>query len=248
MLVSLQKRFSQGFQFAANYTWSHALDNQSSVTNTAIEGLIFDVRNPRLGYGNADFDIRHLFNANGIWELPLGRGRAFGNNMPKWLDAAVGGWTVSGIFTARSGLPITAYSGAYSTTFYSASNAGNPSIVTGDASVFRSNIRDEGTGIQYFADPAAAAAALRYPRHGEIGNRNTFRSEGFWNIDMAVSKRFAMPWSENHRLTLRAEAYNLTNSNFFGAPNLTIGSSNFGRVTASQSTPRELQFAIRYDF
>jgi hypothetical protein len=57
-----------------------------------------------------------------------------------------------------------------------------------------------------------------------------------------------MPWSENHRLTLRAEAYNLTNSNFFGPPNLSFGSTTFGRITSSQSAPRELQFALRYDF
>lgn len=248
MLVSLQKRFSKGFQFDVNYTWSHAIDNQSSVTNAVSEGLIFDALNPDAGRGDADFDIRHLFNANGIWDLPFGRGRAFGGNISKWLDAVVGGWSVSGIFSARSGLPLTAYSNAWSVTVFTADNAGVPAVLTGDRSLFAANIRNDGSGIQYFADPAAVQAALRYPRHGEVGNRNIFRSEGFWNIDLALSKKFSMPWSENHRLTLRAEAYNLTNSNFFGAPDLTFGSTNFGRVTTSQSTPRVLQFAARYDF
>lgn len=248
MLVSLQKRFSKGFQFDANYTWSHAIDNQSSITNAVSEGLIFNALDLNAGKGDADFDIRHLFNANGIWDLPVGRGRALGGNMNKWLDAVIGNWTISGIFTARSGLPQTAYTNAWSVTVFTAADAGVPAILTGDRSVFKSNIRDEGTGIQYFADPAAVQAALRYPRHGEVGNRNIFRSPSFWNIDAAVSKRFRMPWSENHRLTIRAEAYNLTNSNFFSGPNLTFGSTNFGRITTSQSAPRELQFAIRYDF
>lgn len=248
LLVSLQKRFSKGFQFDANYTWSHAIDNQSSVSNIVYEGLIFNSLDPDAGRGDADFDIRHLFNANGIWDLPIGRGRAIGGNMNKWLDAVIGNWSVSGIFTARSGLPMTAYTNAWSVTVFTAADAGVPAILTGNRSVFKAEIHNEGTGIQYFADPAAVQAALRYPRHGEVGNRNIFRSEGFWNIDAAVSKRFRMPWSENHRLTLRAEAYNLTNSNFFGLPNLTLGSTNFGRITTSQSSPRELQFALRYDF
>ncbi|MDQ4122386.1 MAG: TonB-dependent receptor [Acidobacteriota bacterium] len=248
MLVSLQKRFSQGFQFDVNYTWSHAIDNQSSITNVVRQGLISNALDLNAGRGDADFDVRHLFNANGIWDLPFGRGRALGGSMPKWLDAIVGNWTLSGILSTRSGLPLTSYSGAWSVTVFSADNVGVPAILTGDRSVFKSNIRDEGTGIQYFADPAAVQAALRYPRHGEVGNRNIFRGPAFWNIDAAIAKRFKMPWSENHRLTIRAEAYNLTNSNFFGPPNLLFGSTTFGRITSSQSAPRELQFAIRYDF
>ena len=110
------------------------------------------------------------------------------------------------------------------------------------------NIRDEGDGIQYFADPEAVQAAFRYPRHGEVGNRNLFRGPSFWNIDAVVSKKFRMPWSESHLLSLRAEAYNLTNSNFFGPPDLTFNSGDFGRITTVQSTPRVIQFGIRYDF
>ena len=245
LLVSLQKRFSRGFTFDVNYTWSHAIDNQSTITNTVFGGLIADVLNPEAGKGDADFDVRHLFNANGIWEIPIGRTRAWGTNMPRWLDAFVGGWNVSGIFTARSGLPIQGGSGAFTLNL----GVGNPPVLIGDRSAFVADIREEGGGIQYFADPAAAQAALRFPRHGEAGSRNIFRSPSFWNLDMAVSKRFQMPWSETHRLTIRAEAFNVTNSVSFDAPaSLTLGSSTFGRITGTLSNPRELQFAIRYDF
>jgi len=248
MLVSLQKRFSQGFQFDVNYTWSHAMDNQSNVTNTVTGGFLLDARDSRLGYADADFDIRHLFNANGIWDLPLGRGKAFGKEMPKWLDTVIGGWTLSGIVTARSGLPFSGFSGAYPTTYFSASGAGVPLVVSGDRSVFNTNIRTENGAVQFFADPAAAQAALRYPRHGEVGNRNVFRTQHFYRVDLALSKKFTMPWSESHRLTLRAEGYNVTNSNFFGLPIFALGSSRFGELTTSQSSPREFQFAARYDF
>jgi hypothetical protein len=131
---------------------------------------------------------------------------------------------------------------------FTADNAGVPTVLAnGNQNNFAVNIHDEGDGIQYFADPAAVQAAFRYPRHGEVGNRNLFRNEGYWNIDMVVSKKFKMPW-ENHNLIFRAEAYNLTNSNFFGPPNLTYNSADFGRITTVQSAPRVLQFALRYDF
>ena len=248
MLVSLRKRFSRGFQFDANYTWSHAIDNQSSVTNAVSEGLIYNAVDPNAGRGNADFDIRHLFNANAIWELPFGRGRAYGTNMNRWVDAVVGGWSISGIFTARSGLPFSAFSGSWPVTVFTADNLGVPPVLIGGSTTFPVDIRDEGTGIQYFADPNAVQAAFRFPRHGEIGNRNLFRGPSYWNIDAAISKRFQMPWSEKHQLTFRAEAYNLTNTNHFGPPNLNYGSANFGRITTVQSAPRVIQFALRYDF
>ncbi|HEX8566559.1 MAG TPA: TonB-dependent receptor [Pyrinomonadaceae bacterium] len=245
MLVSLQKRFSQGFTYDVNYTWSHAIDNQSSITNTGFGGTLQNALNPDASRANADFDIRHLFNANGIWELPIGRQRAIGTDMPRWLDAVIGGWNVAGIITARSGLPINAASGAFTLQL----GLGNPSYVVGDRSAFKGEIHDETGGIQYFADPAAARAALRYPRHGEIGSRNAFRSPGFMNIDMALSKKFQMPWSENHRLTLRAEAFNLTNSVYFDSPaSLGVESATFGRITGTLTNAREVQFALRYDF
>ena len=249
LLVSLRKRFSQGFQFDANYTWSHAIDNQSSVANAVSEGLIYNALNTTAGRGNADFDIRHLFNANAIWELPIGRGRAIGGGMSRWADAFVGGWTLAGIFTARSGLPFTMFSNAWPVTVFTADNAGVPAVLReGINPNFAVDIRDVGDDIQYFADPDAVQDAFRFPRHGEVGNRNIFRNQPYWNVDMVVSKRWGMPWGEGHNLTFRAEAYNLFNKNFFGPPNLTFGSGNFGTLTTVQSAPRVLQFALRYDF
>ena len=243
-LFSLQKRLSNGIEFDLNYTFSHSVDNQSSVVNTVTGGLLCDITNLNACRGDSDFDIRHLFNANYIVDIPFGRGRAFGNGMPKWLDAIVGGFTLSGIVGARSGFAINSASGAFPVSF----TVNSPAIVVGDRSAFRSNIREEGGGIQFFDDPDAAEAALRFPRHGEIGSRNTFRSPSFVNFDMGLSKRFTMPWSENHRITLRADAFNVTNTNSFSTPNLTLESTSFGRITGSLSTPREIQFAIRYDF
>ncbi len=258
MLMSLRKRFSSGFQFDVNYTWSHSIDNQSTVANTTTSGgLICDATDLRVCRGNSDFDIRHLLNVNGIWELPIGRGRAIGGDMPGWVNAIIGGWQVSGILTARSGLPFHLATVSWPKTFIFDAANGVPVVINGDINALKASIHDTPAGIQFFADPDAALAAVRYPTHGEIGNRNVLRSQPFWNVDSAVLKNFRLPWSETQRLQLRWESYNLFNHNVFAPPStsgnpavnaLNIGAGNFGIITAVQSTARVMQFGLRWDF
>ncbi|HEX8559246.1 MAG TPA: TonB-dependent receptor [Pyrinomonadaceae bacterium] len=245
MLLSLRRRFSQGLQFDFNYSWSHAIDNQSSITNTVFGGLVCDVTNLRVCRGDADFDIRHLINVNGIWEIPVGRGKAFAGDAPGWLNAIIGGWQLSGIYTYRSGLPFSTTTGSFPVGFV----FNSPAVFTGgNNAAAQGNIRDVGTSIQYFADAEAVLASNRNPRHGEIGNRNIFRGPSFWNVDTAVLKNFRLPWSETQRLQIRWESYNAFNHHSFGLPNANINSTTFGVITTSASTAREMQFGIRYDF
>lgn len=253
MLVSLRKRFSQGLQFDFNYTWSHAIDNGSSVVNTVSGGLVCDMTNLRVCRGNSDFDIRHLVNANFIYELPLGHGHWLGGKAPGWVDQIIGGWEVTGIFTARSGLPFSTTTTAFPVGFNfnspAAYNSSNVAALTG-------NIHNATNGtIQFFQDPtvvfnpsAPTAGVIRFPHHGEIGNRNVFRGPGFWNMDTALLKTFKMPWSEAQTLQIRWESFNLFNHNSFNLPAVGITGTTFGTITSSASIPREMQFAIRYQF
>src|SRR5262249_48686851 len=151
------------------------------------------------------FDIRHLMNVNGIYELPFGRGRFIGGNASGWLNTIIGGWQVAGIYTYRSGLPFSTTTGAFPVGFV----FNSPAVLNNaNASVLRQRIKDaDGGTIQFFADPKAVfdpnnptSGALRYANHGEIGNRNTLLGSGFWNLDTAVQKSFRMPWSESHEL------------------------------------------------
>jgi len=245
-LFSLQKRFSQGFQFDVNYTYSFSKDNNSSVANTVFGGLIWDLRDPNLGYGPSDFDIRHLANVNGIWELPFGRGKWIGGDSPSWANAVIGGWQLSGIFSYRSGLPFSSAinaSGSFPVSFVLSS----PAVFIGNEDALRGSIDATGANITYFADRAATLAAFRLPHHGEVGTRNNLRGPSFWNVDLGLAKNFKMPW-EGHRLQLRMDAFNAFNNNFFGLPNTQILSGSFGNITTSSNAPREVQFAIRYDF
>ena len=80
---------------------------------------------------------------------------------------------------------------------------------------------------------------------GTLG-RNTFEGPGFWNVDFGLQKRFRI--TENHRLTLQANAFNIFNHTNFGVPVGNMASTNFGRSTFTVGTPRVIQLAIRYDF
>jgi hypothetical protein len=252
MLVSLRKRFSQGLQFDFNYTLSHAIDNGSSVVNTVTGGLVCDVTNLRVCRGNSDFDIRHLVNANFIYELPFGKGRMLFGSAPGWVDQIIGGWEVSGIVTARSGLPFSTTTTAFPLGFNFNSPAAFNNTNTG---ALQASIHDASNGtIQFFDNPTTVfdsanptAGILRFPRHGEIGNRNVFRGPGFWNVDTAVMKNFKMPW-EGHSLQIRWESFNAFNHNSFGLPAVGITGTTFGTITTSASAPREMQFAFRYSF
>jgi hypothetical protein len=243
LLISLQKRFSNGFQFDVNYTYSHSKDNNSSVANTVFGGLICDLRDIDRCYGPSDFDIRHLFNVNGIWELPFGRGKAFGTNASGWVEQLIGGWQISGIYAYRSGLPFSTTTGSFPVGFVFDS----PAVLTGNASALQIGIDPNQASVQFFADRAAALDALRNPQGGEIGQRNNLRGPTFWNVDLGIAKSFKLPW-EGHRIQLRADAFNAFNHNAFGLPAVNFNAGTFGNITTSSTTPREIQFALRYDW
>jgi hypothetical protein len=240
LLVSLQKRFSQGFQFDVNYTYSISKDNSSSVANTVFGGLICDLRNINACYGPSDFDIRHLFNANAIWELPFGRGKWIGKDVNNWVDHVIGGWQLSGIITGRSGLPFSTSTGAFPVGFV----FNSPAVLTGSA--VQGHVDTSGQAVTFFNGSATSLGFVN-PQNGQIGQRNNLRGPSFWNTDMSLAKNFALPW-EGQRIQIRADAFNVFNNNFFALPNANVNSSTFGQITSSASAPREFQFAIRWDF
>jgi len=89
---------------------------------------------------------------------------------------------------------------------------------------------------------------LRFPKNGEIGSRNVLRSTGFYNLDTALTKSVKMPWSDGHELRIIWQSFNAFNTHAFALPNANISSTAFGQITTSASAPREMQFALRYQF
>jgi hypothetical protein len=244
LLVTVKKNLSRNLQFGFNYTFSRSIDNVSSVANTVVGGLVCDATNIRICRGPSDFDVTHVFSANGVYDLPFGRGRTFGRNANGFVNELIGGWQVSAIFTAHSGFAFSSNTGSFPVGFVFDS----PAVQTGSNSALATKIHDDNGVIQLFANLGAATAALQNPFGGEIGTRNNLRGPGFVNFDMAIAKNFLMPWSDRHFIQFRAEAYNGFNHTNFADPTANINSSTFGQITKQANDNRVLQFALRYHF
>ena len=244
LLVTLHKRASHGFQFDFNYTFSRSIDNVSSVANTVVGGLVCDATNFRVCRGPSDFDVTHLFSAYGVYDLPFGRGQAFGRNVNKGLNALIGGWQLSSIFTAHSGFAFSTNTGAFPVGFVFDS----PAVQTGPSSALASHIHNDGGQIQFFADPTATLSAFSNPFGGEIGNRNDLRGPAFVNFDFGLVKKFQMPWAESHAILFRADAFNAFNHTNFSDPSANINSPTFGQITTQANANRVMQFSLRYEF
>lgn len=244
-----------------NYTYQRTIGNQG-------DSYTFLYNRP-LGYGNSDNISHHLITSAQNWDIPFGKGKKYGNNMNRGLDAVLGGWALNGVTTFTSGRPFTP-------------NIGNFSLLAGigglPANFARPNQGPSGRPNTGNGDPYNSGGATGDRNHffGGIfnvpGDRssglngtygvpadNTFGNWGFNNLygpiyiqqDMSLAKRFAW-WHEGKiRTELRAEAFNVFNHTNLGDPNNDITSAQVGQITGlvgAFGTMRRFQFAIRFDF
>jgi hypothetical protein len=244
MLVTLTKRLSNGLQTHFNYTFSHSIDNVSTVANTVVGGLVCDVRDLRVCRGNSDFDVTHLIAADGIYDLPFGKGRRFGPNSSGLLNQIIGGWQFGTIATWRTGFAFSTATDAFPVNFF----VNSPALLTGNGAALASHIHSDSTGaIQMFSNPTAALGAFSFTNGGQVGSRNNLRGPGFWNFDTRFTKQF--PLTEAHKLTFQWDSFNAFNHTNFADPAADINvRSAFGQITSQANGNRVMQFALRYDF
>jgi Carboxypeptidase regulatory-like domain len=253
--VSVRHRFADQFSFDFNYTLSKSVDIESNTqTSASFTSFVFDALDPEQQRSVSDFDVRHIINANWIWQLPFGRNRAFFGDMPGWLEAVAGGWQLSGIFRWNSGLPVSApldFAG-WPTNW----NRRSMTVLTRPLQSSPTRGGD-GRAPNLFADPRAAWQSFRSAAPGESGSRNVLRYPGYVALDAGLGKSFTMPWSETHRLQIRWDVFNVTNTQRLTAINewtqgLDPQSSepipNWGDLVRIQGTPRVMQFGFRYSF
>jgi len=191
---------------------------------------------PEWNYGPAFFDARHNLVLSGNYELPFGRGRKWGGGSSAVMDAILGGWTLSGIFQARSGFPITVIDGA------------NRSLQG-----VRGNERPNCVGDPVPSDQSIVkwldiSAFERVPL-GTWGNCGigVARAPSYRNVDAAIGKRFNAGGARYFEF--RAEAFNLTNTPSFGPPARDINAPNtFGQITSTVSTARTVELVMKVYF
>jgi hypothetical protein len=270
--VQLRKRLSNGLQFTASYTWSHALDEQSGL------GLFFtgnNPLNPRSSYASADFDQTHVFLINYSYTVP-----AFKEN--RSLNAIAGGWVIGGQTVAQSGQPYSVYdySGSVASLFYGTyDDAGNP-IVPLKPGVSASQAQLQGTiGVnagqpvlnasdfqpQFLAPgtngvpPCDATGCDMYESLFGTSGRNLFRGPFQVRFDLSLAKEFAL--AERYHLRFEADAFNIFNHPDFDTPNNDVvffpyysgppanpPQGSLGVIQHTIGSPRFLQLSLHLNF
>ena len=244
--VSLTKRAARGLTFKANYTYSKILDINSAFLATSSTNEPPSVLNPfdmRSAKGPASFNLKHQFNVNYSYQLPFGRGQRFGSGATGVADTLIGGWQLNGSVSAQSGFPFTPLLGSNASGTGDTQNPDVPSL----------NPAFSGPVILGKVDQWFDPRAFVMPLAGTFGNvaRGSFVGPKMTNFDMSLFKRFNI--TERYNLQFRAEAFNILNHPNFGTPNpVTFSGNNYsssaGVITATSTTSRQIQFALKLLF
>lgn len=230
MLTTVEHRMSHGLTFIGSYTWGHSTgDFQSYSTGGSFYSAI-PSQYGKLEWGNTDLDIRQRFS------LMLNYAMPFGNALSGWKGTAFKGWHLNAIAVYQTGSP---FSVLNSTPLSNTGVASDRPNVVGNPYLSNPTINE-------WFNPAAFAPQAT----GTIGSegRNILTGPPFRHLDMSIFKDFKI--AERYTLQARFESYNITNTPNFANPAATIGSSTVGTITSTRagSTPRNLQFALRFAF
>ena len=270
--LQARKRLSNGLQFTASYTWSHALDEQSGL------GLFFTGNNPlapKANYASADFDQTHVFLINYSYTLPK-------LTSSQSLGYVVNGWTIGGQTIAQSGQPYSVYdfSGSVASLYYGSSDYITNPIVPLLPGVTAKQAQLQGTTGVNANSPVLNAADFgpQFLAPGQSGvppcdssgcdmfeslyggtGRNLFRGPFQVRFDMSLAKEFL--FTERYRLRFEFDAFNVFNHPDFDAPNNDVTffpyyegppsippEGSLGYIQHTVGSPRFLQLSLHLSF
>ncbi len=242
--ATLNRRFASGWLLGANYLWSHSTNDGS--TGGGEQDYPQNVACRICERASSDQDIRSSFTSSAIYQLPFGRG---GDYFTRGVASRIlGGWQVSGLATARSGLPltVTVSRSASSLPDGNSTSPQRPDLVPGV-----SFTPPQGRTPTHWINPAAFAT----PAKETWGNasRNLYRGPGTWQVDTSLEKELL--GLEKFSLKFRADGFNLFNRAQYGLPVTNLSASNFGAITTQlnpgatgTATQRVFQFSLRLSF
>jgi hypothetical protein len=246
--VGLRRNLSTGLLISANYQWSHGFSDggNGSAESTAPQNM--NCRSCE--YASTDFDVRHNFTTSAIWIVPVGRGHHVLGNASRLADSLLGGWQLSSIGMARTGLPGNVTMSRNATALPDGLNQNQrPDVVPGQPLFPAHQTTD------LYLNPFAFTT----PANGTWGNagRNLLRVPGIWQADVSMEKRFRL--TERTALGFRADMFNVFNRAQIGKPNLKWtdpkSGTTYGAITSAfTSSPigtgtwREMQFSLRLSF
>jgi hypothetical protein len=236
----LEQRLSRGLSYLVSYTRSKLVDDASSVFDASIlTGPIAsypaaDSFNRNLERDCSTGDIPHVLVSSVVWDVPLGAGRV--HHRTGILGAIVNDWTIAGIVTLQSGVPI-AVTQATNFNAFAGFGIQRPNL-NGDPS-----LPPDERSVSRWINAGAFTVAPQFT----IGtsSRNPVRGPSYRNVDLALIRR--LPVGSGKAFEVRAEAFNVTNTPPFGAPNAVVGAPGFGTIT-SAGDPRIIQLALKFLF
>lgn len=251
--LTLEKHYSNGLQLAVNYTFSKSIDDSSIydgnltwLANTT--GWMLgpqDPNKPWLDRSLSTFDIPQSLKIFYTYDLPVGRGRAFLNNLPRPLELLIGGWKTNGVWALHDGFPLA----------FTTENGGTPIPTYGQQ---RPNLvgtpqregGPDGNWINnYFANPNVFQMPAPYTLGNSARTLSSIRSPFFFSANLSIGKEFALSEKyEAMKLELRLEAENAFNHPVFGTPNTTVGDPAFGTINYTAVGARQCQLALKFYF
>ena len=266
--VEFTKRFSKGWTWQGNWTYSKTLGEEEGDGEEMIDSYR-DLRNRALDKRVMGSHRTHIFRSSGTYELPFRR--LLARRSEGWVRRLTESWQVGSIFNLFSGEPVYVSSGRSS---WNTFGDNTPiALAAVDKSLGEAAKRGNGvfyfTGLQQVADPSRALLTnsggvrgrstlqaiadasgnllLANPTPGTLGNLapNFWSGPGAMRLDVNLIKRIRV--SERRNVELRADAINLTNTPQFGTPNGDINSLSFGRITSSEGE-RLVVIGLRLNF
>jgi hypothetical protein len=238
-----EKQYSNGLQFLATFTWSKSIDDSSqaddNVTWLGSFSSLQDPNKPWLERSLSTFDIPYVIQFSYTYDLPLGHGRAFLSNMPRWADLIIGGWKTNGIWRIADGRPLT---------FTVSDGLAIPTYGNQRPNLVGTPKRNHGSDWvdNYFVDNSV----FQRPDDFTLGNApralGGVRSPWSFTTDLSLGKQFLLRESMN--LEIRLEAKNAFNHPVFGTPNTSVDDPSFGQISYTSVGPRELQLGFKFNF
>jgi hypothetical protein len=253
----LQQRLSNGLEGQVAYTWSHCLTNNSgyygtwgaATQATPASPYYQNLYNPGADYASCYYDSKNNLSAYATYDLPFGRGRKYGANMNRVVNAVVGGWQGSTILSIHSGFPLAVYNS--DDTSNTGGRGARPDCGQQQVSGRQKSFGSSGAfqGYQWMS-----ASGYSEPAPGTFGNcpaQGPVSGPGYTNTDLGLSKNFH--FSESMYLQFRADFLNAFNNVQLGHPNTNYkcpfgqqcSSGSFGLINTSQPA-RNIQFALKF--
>jgi hypothetical protein len=232
------RRTSGPLTLRANYTWSKAFDTVS--TDGTSFSLPLDSFNPAIK-APSDTDRRHIFNALGVYEIPIGSARRFDSSSSKFVDWVLGNWNLGMLAVWESGAPFSVSSGR------ATAQAGSYSLADYSDSHAIGAVQRQKDGVDWFTN--AQIALFSFPSAGGRGSsgRNSFVGPGYFNLDASMVKRYRI--GEQRNVLFRVDVFNVMNTVSFALPGANLSdSSTFGKLLSQQGRPRFVQVALRFQF